>query len=205
MFRTMAEDEEGAPDAVEDLALTAFRLVKEKLGFELDFTPETLPVLDHYLRELRTEEGGTADEKIASVVAPCAGAYFGEVMRRSLPGLRWAATDDDYARWRIEASHVFLCFHPVGMVLEALYGEPLEGFASHVIILPADRDAVDHSLDASGPIREDDFVRLAVRHEVIEQTIAVLEGLEGRRGERRTFGRDLYEATVGKTDSGVEA
>ncbi|HBQ16415.1 MAG TPA: hypothetical protein DEF51_36550, partial [Myxococcales bacterium] len=69
-------------DAVEDLALGAFRLVKEKLGFELDFTAETLPVLDQYLIDLRDEDGGTPDEKVVALVAPCCGAYFGEVLRR---------------------------------------------------------------------------------------------------------------------------
>jgi hypothetical protein len=40
-------DDDRAPEEVEDLALGAFRMVKEKLAFDLDFTPETLPVLDH--------------------------------------------------------------------------------------------------------------------------------------------------------------
>ena len=159
-------------------------------------------MLDHYLRELRKEAGGT-DDKVAAVVAPRAGAYFGEVVRRSLPGRRWAATDDDYACWRIEASHVFLCFHPIGMVLEALYGEPLEGFASHISILPADRDAVDGSLERTGPVRDDDYVRLAVRHEVVEQTLSVLE--DRHRGEGRMFGPEVYEATVGTRDPGIDA
>jgi hypothetical protein len=198
----MSDIEERGSDPVEDLALAAFRMVKEKLAFELDFTPETLPVLDHYLRELRAEG---IDEKVASVIGPCAGAYFGEVVRRSLPGLRWAATGDDYAKWRIEASHVFMCFHPIGMALEALYGEPLDGFASHVAVLPGDRDAVDRSLDAAGPVRDDDFVRLAVRHEVIEQTLSVLTAQEQQRGEPRTFGPDVYDATIGIGEPGIEA
>src|SRR5687767_1973198 len=128
-----AEPEDRAPEVVEDLALGAFRMVKDKLAFELDFTPDTLPVLDHYLRELRG-----ADEKILSVVAPCAGAYFGEVLRRSLPGLRWGGTEGEYSAWRIEAARVFLCLHPIGMVLEGLYGEAVDGHPSHVAILPSD-------------------------------------------------------------------
>src|SRR5690606_10328312 len=113
--------DERAPEAVEDLALAAFRMVKEKLSFELDFTPETLPVLDHYLELLRTEGDGPPDEKVVSVAAPCAGAYFGEVVRRSLPGLRWHLAGDDYTRWRLEARDVFLCFNPIGAALEAIY------------------------------------------------------------------------------------
>lgn len=194
------DEEDRAPEVVEDLALGAFRMVKEKLAFELDFTPDTLPVLDHYLRELRG-----ADENTLSVVAPCAGAYFGEVLRRSLPGLRWGGTAGEYSGWRVEADHVFLCFHPIGMVLETLYGEAVDGHPAHVAILPGDREAVDRSLENAGPVREDDFHRLAIRGEVIEQTLSVLEELARQRGEQRTFGPDVYDAALGTGDPGVEA
>jgi hypothetical protein len=197
----MDEDpQDRGPEVVEDLALGAFRMVKEKLAFELDFTPETLPVLDHYLRELRG-----ADEKVLSVVAPCAGAYFGEVLRRSLPGLRWGGTSGEYSSWRIEAGHVFMCLHPIGMVLEGLYGEAVDGHPSHLAILPGDRDAVDRSLASAGGVREDDFSRLAIRHEVIEQTLSVLEELARQRGEHRTFGADVYDVALGTAEPGIDA
>jgi hypothetical protein len=198
-------DDDRAPHVIEDLALGAFRLVKEKIGFELDFTPETLPVLDHYLAQLGDERGGGPDEKVLSLVGPCAGAYFGEVARRALPGLRWHSPDDEYEGWRIEASDVFLCFNPIGVALEALHREPLADWNAHFALLPAEQELVNASLEATGPVREDDYYRLAVRFEVLEQTLHVLRERSERKGERRSFGPDVYRAAVDGKPAGAEA
>lgn len=197
--------DERAPEAVEDLALAAFRMVKEKLSFELDFTPETLPVLDHYLELLRTEGDGPPDEKVVSVAAPCAGAYFGEVVRRSLPGLRWHLAGDDYTRWRLEARDVFLCFNPIGAALEAIYREPLADWSAHFTLMPAEQKIVNESLELSGPVREDDYYRLAVRHEVLDQALSVLAELARKKGERTRFGPDVYAAVLDESDPGARA
>ncbi len=202
MVRRM--DADRTPEAIEDLALGAFRLVKEKLSFELDFTPDTLPVLDHYLQQLRDEDGEEPDPKVVSVVGPCAGAYFGEVVRRALPGLRWHCPDD-YEEWRIEASDVFLCFNPIGVALEALHRAPLADWNAHFALLPAEQEIVNTSLDATGPVREDDFYRLAVRFEVLEQTLHVLRERSQSRGERRSFGPEVYAAAVDGKPAGAEA
>ncbi|HEY8429984.1 MAG TPA: DUF6278 family protein [Sandaracinaceae bacterium] len=198
-------DDDRAPQVVEDLALGAFRLVKEKLGFELDFTPETLPVLDHYLQVLRDEDGGNPDEKVVALVGPCAGAYFGEVARRSVPGLRWHAPPDDYQRWRLEAVDAFLCFNPVGVVLESLYRAPLGDWHAHFGLLASDQAIVDSALEAAGPVREDDYYRLSVRHEVLVQALDVLRELARRRGERKTLGPDVYAAAVDGAEASNKA
>jgi hypothetical protein len=194
-----------APDVAEDLALGAFRLAKEKLGFELDFTPETLPVLDHYLEQLRQEEGEEVDEKLVAVVGPCAGAYFGEVARRSLPGLRWHCPKDDYQRWRLEGVNAFLCFNPIGVALEALYRAPLGDWNAHYTLLASEQEIVDASLEATGPVREDDFYCLSVRHEVLEQTLLLLHELARQKGERQTFGSDVYAAAIDGAEAGAKA
>lgn len=188
---------------VEDLALGAFRMVKEKLGFELDFTPETLPVLDHFLRELR--EDGAPDDKAVAVVGPCAGAYFGEVVRRSLGGLRWHHPGDDYQRWRLEGVEVFVAFNPIGAALEAIYGEALADWEAHLSLLPDQRAIVEESLAATGPVREDDFHRLAVRYEVLDQSLALLDELGRRSGEPRTFGPDAYATLLDARPAKIDA
>lgn len=156
---------------IEDLALGIFRMVKEKLEIELDFAPETLPILDHFLASLR--EAGP-DEKEVAVVAPCAGAYFGEVARRSLSGLEWALPEEvsDYRAWRIAGGAI--AFNPVGMVLEAVYGEAIPEWNAHLEVPEAQRDVLRRSLESVGPIREDDYFRLSVRHEVLDQAVRVL-------------------------------
>lgn len=162
------------PDVVEDLALGAFRMVKERLAFELDFRPETLPVLDQYLLDLRADDEGMPDEKILGVVAPCVGAYFGEVCRRSLSSLEWTETPDEYRDWRVSGAAGGVTFNPIGVALEALAREPVPGWAGHYTVVKELRAAVESSLAHTGSVREDDFFRLAVRHEVLEQTLSVL-------------------------------
>ena len=142
---------------------------------ELDFSAETLPVLDHYLIGSRAEDGATPDPAVVALVGPCAGAYFGEVARRTLPGLRWVLPEqeDAYPSWRIEGASGRLSFNPVGVALEALHDESLPGWSAHFELPPAERAAVSHALERAG-VREEDFRRLAVRHEVLEQVLAII-------------------------------
>ena len=61
---------EPSPDEVRDLAEACIRFVREALGLELDYTPETLPVLDHYLKERAVK----AQPEVQELIAPAAGA-----------------------------------------------------------------------------------------------------------------------------------
>ncbi|MCB9598261.1 MAG: hypothetical protein H6719_36445 [Sandaracinaceae bacterium] len=163
------------PPIVEDLALGAFRLVKQSLDLELDFSAETLPILDHYLMSLR-EDDGAPDEKVVSVVAPCAGAYFGEVARRTLGELSWVLPEEghEYREWRLEGTRTSLSFNPIGAALEAIYGESLAEWSAHLSLPLESRALVDRALSATAPVREEDFYRLAIRHEVLEHALEVL-------------------------------
>ena len=167
---------ENSPPVVEDLALGAFRLVKERLDLELDFGAHTLPILDHYLRELREEDGGRPGEAMVALVVPCAGAYFGEVARRTLPGLVWRLPDgaERYEEWRLEEARGRLRFNPIGAALEALFGEPFADWGAHLEVEGDLREAVQRSLEATGPVREQDYYRLSVRHEVLEQALSLV-------------------------------
>ncbi|MCA9605337.1 MAG: hypothetical protein KC619_07070 [Myxococcales bacterium] len=166
---------EETPAVVEDLALGAFRLVKQALDLELDFTAETLPILDHYLSTLR-DAAGAPDEKLVSVAGPCAGAYFGEVARRTLPDLAWVLPEEphDYPAWRLEGTRAPLSFNPIGAALEAIFGEPLADWNAHVELPPAERARVDAALKAVAPVRESDFFRLTVRHEALQEILVAL-------------------------------
>ena len=74
-----------APLPIQDLANACVRFVERSVGIALDYTPETLPILDHYLRGVRA----TSRDEITNLVAPAAGAYFGEVVRRQLGPAQW--------------------------------------------------------------------------------------------------------------------
>jgi len=106
-----------APGPIADLAEGCVRFVEKALGVRLDYTPETLPLLDHYLAQARGDAG--ARMETLDLLAQAAGAYFGEVIRRKHPS--WWRTDaEDPMQWRIELEAVYLAFHPMLFAREAL-------------------------------------------------------------------------------------
>ncbi|MDH5673689.1 MAG: hypothetical protein OEZ06_16150 [Myxococcales bacterium] len=188
------------PPEVVELAGECVRYVKEALDIELDFTPETLPILDHYLRErARGAETGVFD-----LLAPLAGAYFGEVIRRGIDGTRWHGGGAEYADYRIEFEQIFLAFNPMGVALEVLTQADSSGLGAHFQLLDEARAAVESSLDSSAAITAEDYYTLTVRYEVLLQVVGVLVGLESQQPQRRIFGRDVYRAAQPK-EQGDEA
>lgn len=193
---------EGAPDIVLELAASAFRMVKQTLKIDLDFTPETLPLLDHHLRSARAEAKNSAE--LRELVATSAGGYLGEVVRRHLPGARWHVDPADFGRWRIELDHVFLYFNPIAIAFEVLAGGDTEGWSGHLEVLAQDRGLLEQALSRMGDVAEDDYYTLAVRYEVIEQVISALEGAQVARGEAaRRFDPEVYAAAVGERAMGL--
>jgi hypothetical protein len=188
------------PPVVLDLADSCVRFVKRALSIELDYTPETLPILDHYLREAQ----GIDREEIISLVAPAAGAYFGEVVRRQLGPSRWHWVSEDFAEVRIEFDRCFLSFNPIGSALEAVVGNEVEGYGSNLSLLSEDQGLVRESLERTGEVAEEDFYRLAVRFEVIEQVVALLvEKAIAKEELSRRFGPEVYAALREQRSSGV--
>jgi hypothetical protein len=183
---------ERAPDVVGDLAESCVRYVEAAVGVKLDYTQETLPVLDHYVR-LVPEAAG---EQVLGLLAPMIGAYYGEVVRRHLPGARWHAPADAYQEWRIEFAGCFLHFNPIGIALEAVLRQEAEGYGAHLAMLDRDKGAVIAAIDVLGEVEEDDYYRLAVRFEVLQTAYEVL--MSDRESRERTLGPEVYEADVAK-------
>lgn len=195
-------DAEDAPDLVLELAASAFRMVKHALKLDLDFAPETLPLLDHHLHSARDE--ARKSEDLRQLVATSAGGYFGEVVRRHIPGARWHVEANDFGAWRVELGHVFLHFNPIAMAEEALASGEVPGWSGHLEVLPQDRGLLEQALSHMGEIDEADYYTLAVRLEVIEQVVAALEAAQVARGEvQRRFGPEIYAAATGSAAHGL--
>ena len=177
---------------VHELAGACVTYVHRAVGIELDFTPETLPILDHYLLQVgKTEEG------LTELIVASAGAYFGEVLVRTIGQMRWHLEENELDHWRIEVDHVFLFFNPLGMVREAVAQAEVPGCFAHLEVLPRDRPILDQSLSHMGDVREDDYYRLAVRYEVIEQVVLALEGASmSRKSEGEIFLPSVYDVTA---------
>jgi hypothetical protein len=171
-----------------ELAAGCILAVERASGVQLDFTQDTLPFLDHYVTQVRDAAGD-----VQGLVASMCGAYFGEVVRRGLGPARWFFPMDAPEDVRLEFEDVFLSFNPVGMALEAIAGETLEGAGSHFEVLPSDRDRVKSALDLFGDAREEDYLRFGVRFEAVEQVVHTLATLEMQHEPPRKFGPDAYE------------
>lgn len=150
--------------AVMDLAVACVTSTKNATGLELDLTPDTLPILDHYAGLV-----GSSREEVVSLLAPMCGAYFGELIRRALQDGTWSIDPDDYARWRLRFEACSLVFNPIGIALEVLLGEDVGDWGSQLQIDPQDRDRVKEALDVFGDVRDDDYYTFSVRYEAIEQ------------------------------------
>ncbi len=103
--------------AVRELAESCRRFVKTALSIELDYEPETLPILDHYLAQARS----SVEERpeTLALIAHCAGAYFGEVVCRRHPAW-WDTESKDPLYWQVQFEPVYLAFSPVALMFEAL-------------------------------------------------------------------------------------
>lgn len=190
-----------APEVVLERAASCVRFVLSTLKIELDFTPETLSLVDHWLETARA----ATDDAIAPLVTEAAGAYFGEVVRRAVPGARWHVTAEP-RHWRVELDHVFLAFNPIGVAVEALETDDAPGWNAHLEVLKEDVKLLEQTLARLGDVREDDYYRLAVRWEVIEHVAAALEGAAVARGEtERRFSADVYAAALDARASDVMA
>ncbi len=104
------------PAPIAELCAACMRFVATKYKVSLDGTPDTLSLLDQYVREAR--EAARERPESIEVVAPAIGAYLGEVMRQMFRA-EWFA-EGDYAGYRLYFSNVYLAFNPLGMGREAI-------------------------------------------------------------------------------------
>lgn len=130
-------------DRFTDLAEGCVRFVREAVGVQLDYSAETLPVLDHYLRTRRDD--ATSKPETLVLVAQAAGAYVGEVVRRRHSAW-WRADSSDPLEWRLEFEAVFLLIHPIAWIAESLSQALAETVA------PPPR--ADEELDASSTMED---------------------------------------------------
>jgi len=82
-----ASPEQDTPVVVRDLADSCVRFVQRALRVELEYTPETLPILDHYLREAH----GIEREEVLNLVAPRASDWLQWRISRRFPDSRAAS------------------------------------------------------------------------------------------------------------------
>jgi hypothetical protein len=161
--------DEPAPELIDELAAACVRFVHDTIKVELDYTAETLPLLDHYLGIAR----GLIDEKpeLRELVFRAAGAYFGEVLRRQLNGF-WLLPSEDVHTWRVCGRHVLLSINPVGVIAEAIAeSEDSQGPNSTLHLSRHDQEEVAQRLAEMPPLPENEFFLTSTRLEVIDVVV----------------------------------
>ena len=169
--------------------------MQRAVGTPLDGTSDTLPLLDHYLRQLDAKEPGPVHELIVSA----AGAYFGEIVRKRYP-CRWYAPVGEPFRWRIEFERIFLHFNPVAMAFEAIARRE-SGLGASFETLEADQDHLRAVFEGLPAVRVKDFYTLGVRLEVLDRVVAELILLSRSRGDRENWSAGEYRSIVDELPS----
>jgi len=154
------------PDPVPEYANACLEYVRRALAFELDFTVETLPVLDHYLTTVRSTLGERPE--LAPLVARAAGAYFGEVVRTVIPGF-WRIPSANVHDWQLCCRLAYLWVNPVGIAYDALFsGVDHDGPRSLLRSSPEDLPFLERRLSTLPPVPEDQYFLFTTRLEVLE-------------------------------------
>jgi hypothetical protein len=154
------------PEEVQDLVVACTEFVQRATGLQLDFTPETLPLLDHYITASREELQGRPELEL--LVTRAAGAYFGEIVRHALGGF-WMVPSGNVIDWLVCGRRVFLSFNPVGVAYDALYqSSEHAGPASRLRLAPDEKETVERRLADLPEVSEEEFYLFSTRFEVLE-------------------------------------
>lgn len=158
----------GAPaDRLREYAAQAIEFVRRAVGLELDFDSDTLPLLDHYLRSVPTEQPATVE-----LVVTTAGAYFGEVVVRRLGG-RWETPGDRFADWRVVLP-TGVSFSPAAFVGAAILRAEPGDLDTALEAPPRMRPYLEQALARMSPTSEDEFYSLGGRLDTLEHVHEVL-------------------------------
>ena len=176
------------PGRVGDLAEMARVGAAHVTGVEPDYTPETLPLLDLYLKRVPPD----ATEEVIQLIVASTGCYYGEVLRRLLNG-RWAIPSGAPERWRVELNSCFLYFYPVGMTGDVFtLGKDPEydgAFATSDEL----HETLADVLAAAAPVNEDEYYSLAGRVDILQLAADWLTGQSLATHNREvTYNADSY-------------
>jgi hypothetical protein len=171
-----------APPFVAEMSDACVRFVEAALGLKLDHSPETLPLLDHYISTRRDElvSNGLGDigvagrPEVVGLVARAAGAYFGEVVRRQISSF-WHAPSDDTSAWELRLEPVYLSFNPVAVAYDAITHGDEGGPTAHFQLDDEDREAVEARLAELPAASDDEFFSFSTRLEVLEIAVEAIK------------------------------
>jgi len=179
---------EGVPEVIVDLCRSLTDFVERAVGIRPDYSAETLPLVDHYIKEARTAVA--ARPQVTDLTAQAIGAYFGEVVRRNLLGF-WRVPSSNFHDWQVCGKSAFVAFNPIGVGYDALAdGQDHAGPSSRFKVAAEDERGVADRLSLLPPLPEDEYYLLSNRHEVLEIVYEAVRAHAAQRGYDETFYSD---------------
>jgi hypothetical protein len=169
-------DIEERDEEVFDLVRAARDYVHRTMEVDLDLSPASLAVVDHYMKAART-----AEPEVRRLVVMTLGAYFGEVVRRRFGG-RWRKVGQSAATWLVELDVGGVCLCPVGMAAEAVEEGQTEGYDGTLQVPNEHLEVLSEVLDRRGPVDPASYYSLSGRLDVIEMVVEALSALSKQRG-----------------------
>ncbi len=171
--------------SLEEFAQSCVRFVEKAVGVTLDFTPETLPVLDHYLRSAR-DLSAQRPESLPLVTA-AAGVYIGELLRRRYP-CAWNQDDDDPMGWFLEFDDHLMTVYPVAIAHVAIGGEEAEPDFEVIRFKDDEREIVSTHLADLPPVSEEEYIAPSTRVEVVDIAVDLIRAHRRKADEEPALG-----------------
>jgi hypothetical protein len=131
----------------------------------MDFSLETLPLLDHYLLHARNPVNLRPEAR--SLLSVVAGCYVGEVIRRRHP-FRWNVQDPEPARWRLDWESGPVTVFPIALAVVAIDGASSEANLEVFRFERAHQDQVAARLARLPAVPEDEYTTPSTRLEVLD-------------------------------------
>lgn len=183
-----------APVAVRELAERCIDACRRALGgMELDYSEESLALLDHWIGQAPPDKPEMID-----LLAPMAGAYFGELARRRLGGA-WVMRGLEPGSWRVEVKEFGLSFSPVGMAAEAVARGDAEGYDA-TLAAAGHEGVVATRLGELPEVTEEEFYSLTGRMEALVVVVDFLADLKRQDAEDEAADRDEGAEAEGEED-----
>lgn len=168
------------PETISELAASCVRFVQGAVGVQLDFTHETLPVLDHYLRTARSEVQRRPEA--TELLTQSFGAYFGMVLAAGFGGL-WRVPSADVHEWFLYLQPAFLALNPIGVAYDVLLeGGRHDGPSGELRVAASEQALIAERLQAMPLLPEDEYYTFVARYEAFQVCFDTLRGEMERAG-----------------------
>jgi hypothetical protein len=167
------------PKVVKDFIANGLDLIKNSLSFDLDFTSETLPFVDHYLKTINSEK-----DDIQFLVACGTGAYLGETMRQLWGGKWFVENENEPQTWQIRFVSAPLAINPVSIVYNVIKKDESVAIGAYLNVPPNSRELLQDAMDNTAMVSLDVYYSICGQFDGVQFALDFLSEIERIRAEK---------------------